>query len=73
MTGPKQFGRSNVLIEHVLGEQDPMVGDMWRLRKGDRCVVVDEVWPNSVHGHDPKTGRRTVIRRDTLIARYVKV
>ncbi len=67
------FRRSNVLIEHVLGPQDPKAGDTWRLRKGERHVVVDEVWPNTIYAHEPKTGRRTVIRRDTLIARYVKV
>lgn len=71
--------RSNVLIEHVLGEQHPAPGDTWRLRKGDRQVVVHEVYGapgvvcDSVVVFNRATGRRTVIRRDTLIARYIKV
>lgn len=67
------FRRSNVLIEHVLGEQKPEPGDRWRLRKGERHVVVDAVHEGYVEGHEPASGRRTTIRRDTLIARYVKV
>ena len=69
----KTFRRSNVLIEHVLGEQKPEPGDTWRLRKGERRVVIDAVYEDRVEAHEPATGRRTGLRRDTLIARYVKV
>jgi hypothetical protein len=67
------FRRSNVLIEHVLGEQKPEPGSTWRLRKGERYVVLDVVHDGYVEGHESTSGRRTTIRRDTLIARYVKV
>ena len=67
------FRRSNVLLEHVLGAQEPRPLETWRLRKGDRRVVVDAVHPDGVDVHDATTGRRAALRRDTFAARYVKV
>jgi len=69
------FRRSNALVEHALGEKQttPTRGETWRLRKGNRSIVIDEVGTDTIAAHEPQTGRRTMLRRDTLIARYVKV
>jgi hypothetical protein len=64
--------RSNVLIEHVLGEQTINPGDTWRLRKGKRLIVLDEVFLQSVAAHDARTGRKTTLTRESLLARYIK-
>lgn len=62
-----------MLLDHVLGEQTPEPGDLWRLRKGERVIRIDSVYEGAVEAHCEPDGRRTGMLLTTLRARYVKV
>jgi len=62
---------SNVLIDHVLGAIHPSVGDSWRLRKGSRIIVIDEVYDRYVLVHEKFKGRRSTISTEVLVGKYI--
>jgi hypothetical protein len=62
-----------MLLDHVLGEQTPAPGDLWRLRKGERVIRIDTVHEGCVYAHCEPDGRSTGMLLETLRARYVKV
>jgi len=66
------FRRSNALIDHVLGTPRPENGDVWKARKGNREIRILEVDADGVDAVALKTGRRTRIRLDILIATYLR-
>lgn len=64
--------RSNLLVDHALGNIRPSPGEVWRTRKSTREVRIDEVSDDCVQVTGIATGRHVSIRLDVLIANYVR-